>query len=42
MSSAVQKDLENFLYGLIFFVSQLIYEVLSFSMWYKFVSAIPF
>lgn len=32
MSSAVQKNLKNFLYSLIFFVSQLIYEVISFSM----------
>lgn len=42
MSSAVQKNLENFLYSLIFFVSQTIYEIVSFSMWYKIVSAIHF
>lgn len=41
MTSAVQKNLENVLYSLIFFLSQLIYEV-SFSMWYRFVSAVHF
>lgn len=32
MSLALQKNLENFLYSLIFFVSHLIYKVVSFNM----------